>query len=558
VRPRSIGLTAAARLQRVLRSEQVQLASAPRISREVVVYALVTVLASTIWLWPHLLHFRQVPDRGDPIFSAWRLARFAHQLGTDPARLLDGNIFYPLPLTLTYSDATILQGILGTPLLWLGVEPLVVANALFFLAFPSCGLAFFYTSWRLTADPRAGLIAGVLGAWYPFHGEHYSHLELQWFMFVPIALLALLQLMARPTVRRGAAFGCAVAAQWLASMYIGVMLMTLLIPFGLVIWVAWRCRPSAPLVGSLVVASAVVVTVCAMTGLPYVKSRAIRGDRTLAALAPGSAVPLDYFDTHRRLASYQWHSRADNHPERELYPGTSPLILALAGVILAPGAVTLALTCSAVAAFEWSLGVNGVTYPWLYKLLLPYQGMRVPARFSVLLGSCLILLGGYGTHAWLRRLRPATATVVLVTIATLVLLDLRLTTTLVNYWPASPDMYEGVTPEMVLAEFPTGRDVDYMYFSTTHWAHLLGGYSGYIPSDPRLDSIRQLFPSREAFASLRARGATHITYNCAFERSTQRCAHTLEQLDRTSAVSLVTAARWNGAEVRLYRLTDGR
>jgi hypothetical protein len=545
-------------LQRALRAEQLQLASPPPISRGVILYALVTVLASTIWVWPHILHFRQVPDRGDPIFSAWRLARLAHQLGTDPAHLLDGNIFYPLPLTLTFSDATLLQGILGTPLLWLGVEPLVVANALFFLAFPGCGLAFFYAGWRLTGDPRAGLIAGLLGAWYPFHGEHYSHLELQWFMFVPIALMALLHLLARPTARRGVAFGSAVAAQWLASMYFGVMLMTLLIPFGLVIWVAWRCRPSAALVRSLGVGVALAVTVCAVTGLPYVKSRAVRGDRSLAALGPGSAVPSDYVDTHRRMASYQWHSRGDNHPERELYPGTSTLVLALTGVVLAPGAVTLALTCSAVAAFEWSLGVNGVTYVWLYKLLLPYQGMRVPARFSVLMGSCLILLGGYGAHALLRRLGPGTAKVVFVAMASVVLMDLRLTTTLVDYWPAVPDLYEGVSPQMVLAEFPAGHDVDYMYFSTTHWAHLLGGYSGYIPSDFELESSRQLFPSREAVASLRARGATHLTYNCAFERSKERCGYTLEQLDRITNVSLVTAGTWNGAVVRLYRLTDGR
>jgi hypothetical protein len=431
-----------------------------------------------------------------------------------------------------------------------------VANALFFLAFPGCGLAFFYAGWRLTGDPRAGLIAGALGAWYPFHGEHYSHLELQWFMFVPIALVSWLQLLARPTVRRGVTLGGAVAAQWLASMYFGVMLMTLLIPFGLVIWVAWCCRPSAPLIRSVIAAAALVVIVCAVTGVPYVKSRAVRGDRSLAALGPGSAVPSDYLDTHRRLASYQWHSRADNHPERELYPGTSTLVLALTGVVFAPGAVTLALACSAAAAFEWSLGVNGVTYVWLYKLLLPYQGMRVPARFSVLMGSCLVLLGGYGAHAVLRRLSPGRARIACLSMATLVLLDLRLTTSLVDYWAAVPEIYEGVSPRMVLAEFPAGREVDYMYFSTTHWARLLGGYSGYIPSDPALDRSRQLFPSREAIAALRAQGATHLTYNCAFERSKERCAYTLGELERIATVSLVTAGRWNEAEVRLYRLTD--
>jgi hypothetical protein len=554
VRHRSARLSGSGRGPEDPRLERIVIAR--RISKDVVLYAVLTIIVSTLWLWPHLLRFRQVPDRGDPVFSAWRLARFAHQLANDPAHLFDGNIFYPLPLTLTYSDATILQGILGAPFLWLGVEPLVVANALFFLAFPGCGLAFFYTVWRLTGDPRAGFVAGALGAWHPFHGEHYSHLELQWFMFVPLALLTLLQLIARPTVRRGIVLGGVVAAQWLASMYIGVMLMTLLIPFGLVMWGALRCRPSVPLVRSLVAASVLAFTTCALTGIPYLKTRAARGDRTFAALAPGSALPTDYLDTHRRMATYWWHSRAGNHPERELYPGTSSLILALTGVVLAPGAVTFALTCSAVAAFDWSLGVNGVTYGLLYELLLPYRGMRVPARFSVLLGSCLILLGGYGTHAVLRRLRPATAKAAFVTIATLVLLDLRLTTALVDYWPSTPEIYRAVTSGMVLAEFPAGREIDYMYFSISHWAPLLGGYSGYIPSDPALDSIRERFPADAALALVRTRGATHITYNCAFERSRERCANTLRQLEAASAVRLVSATTWNGAEVRLYRVTD--
>ena len=69
-------------------------ASVP-VSREIVLYAVATLAGSTIWLWPHFAHFSQVPDRGDPIFSAWRLARFAHQLATDPQHLFDGNIFYP-------------------------------------------------------------------------------------------------------------------------------------------------------------------------------------------------------------------------------------------------------------------------------------------------------------------------------------------------------------------------------------------------------------------------------------------------------------------------------
>jgi hypothetical protein len=203
--------------------------------RDVAVYAAITVLLSTLWILPHAAHLRQVPDRGDPIFSAWRLARFAHQLRHDPGRLFDGNIFHPRPWTLAYSDATLLEGAVGAPLIWAGVDPLLAANGLFLLAFPLCGLAFFHAGRRLTGDPRAGLMTGVLGAWYPFHAEHYSHLELQWFMFLPLAFVAAVDLLAAPSWRRGLQLGALIALQCLASLYLGLMLVMTLVPLGAVI-----------------------------------------------------------------------------------------------------------------------------------------------------------------------------------------------------------------------------------------------------------------------------------------------------------------------------------
>src|SRR3954452_9286379 len=176
-------------------------------SRAARLCAAAAVLGSLVWIVPHLLHPRFVPDAGDPLFSAWRIARIAHQLVHDPRHLFDGNIFYPLPLTLTLSDATFLQALLGAPFVLAGADPLVVANALTMIAFPLCGLAFFYAGWRITGDPYAGLVAGLLGAWYPFHAEHYSHLELHWVMFAPLAIYTGLRLLAEPRPATGARFG---------------------------------------------------------------------------------------------------------------------------------------------------------------------------------------------------------------------------------------------------------------------------------------------------------------------------------------------------------------
>src|SRR2546423_7744553 len=181
-------------------------------------YAVAAVAGSPLWLTPHLLHPRFVTAHGDPIFSAWRLGRFAEQLAHDPRHLFDGRIFYPAAETLTYSDATVLEGLVAAPFILGGADPLIVSNVLFLTTFPLGALAFFYTAWRLTLDARAALIAGILGALYPFHWEHYSHLELQFTCFIPLAIVTLLSWLAKPTVRRGATLALVVTAQWLACM----------------------------------------------------------------------------------------------------------------------------------------------------------------------------------------------------------------------------------------------------------------------------------------------------------------------------------------------------
>ena len=530
-----------------------RLSASRRIDRETVLYALAAILGSTVWLWPHIVNFRDVPDRGDPVFSAWRLARFAHQLMTDPRNLFDGNIFHPLPLTLTYSDPTVLQGVLAAPLLAGGVDPLVAANILFFAAFPACAVAFFFAVWQLTGDPKSACVSGLLGAWYPFHGEHYSHLELQWFMFVPVALVALIRLIANPTISRGAVLGGAVAAQWLASMYFGLMLVSVLVPCAAILAIGCRLRPSRRLVQSCAVAAAIALPAFLLTGLAYLGSRDARGERAIDEVVRGSAVPSDYLAPHRRMASYQWRSRIDNQPERELCPGFSPVILASLGLASGPGVSKVALAGSAALAFDWSLGFNGLTYNFLHTLA-PYRGIRVPARFAAVLGSILILLGAFGTRRLLvffrtERQRHAACAVV----ALSVLIDLRLTTPLVQYWSTVPAFYERLTPDMILAELPRSHDIDYMYFSTHHWARLIGGYSGFMPRDARLERSFEDFPSGDAVEEFRRRGATHLTYNCAFERSATRCQAHVEILRSSSSLELIAKEQWYGAEVMLFR-----
>jgi hypothetical protein len=535
-------------------AERERFAAPARATREVWRFAGATLLGSMIWVVPHLLDLRKVPDHGDPLFSAWRIARLAHQLVNDPRHLFDGNQFHPLPLTLTYSDATVMQGILGAPFILAGADALIVANALTVIAFPACGLAFFFAGWRLTGDPRAGLISGLLGAWYPFHAEHYSHLELHWVMFVPLAVVATLRMLAAPGWQTGLAFGAVVAAQWLSSMYVGVMLMTFLAPFMVLAAVAWRVRPTLRIAIALATAAAVVIPSLVGLGLPYLKSRQTRGDRPQHEILQFSAHPSDYFDTHIRQASYSWHSRAGNRPERELFPGTTTVVLAAAGTVPPLTGAAIAVLVSGAVVFDWSLGLRGLTYDELHERSVVHRGMRVPARFSVVVGAALALLGAFGARRLIRLGRsPAAQSGVCAALAALVLIDLRIDARLTPYYSTVPSIYGRVTSDMVLAELPREHEIDYMYFSTRHWARLLRGYSGFMPDQSELRAAVRAFPASDAVATFRRLGATHLTYNCRFEAPNRSCAAVIEQLDANPTLHLVAGGRWETGPIKLYQ-----
>jgi hypothetical protein len=198
--------------------------------------------------------------------------------------------------------------------------------------------------------------------------------------------------------------------------------------------------------------------------------------------------------------------------------------------------------------------LKGLTYDDLFKRSSVFRGMRVPARFSVIVGAALALLAGYGAQRILRLARtPAVRAFLCSAIALVVLFDLRMDPRLRAYRSTIPSIYSRVTPDMVLVELPVEHQVDYMYFSTRHWARLLGGYSGYPGYSVTLMDGWKAFPSAAALEHFRRAGATHLTYNCALEDRQNRCAVVFEFLEGSSALELVASERWERAEVRLYR-----
>jgi hypothetical protein len=264
---------------------------------------------------------------------------------------------------------------------------------------------------------------------------------------------------------------------------------------------------------------------------------------------------MDYGHPHARLVTYEWVSKRGHRGERELFPGTTTLALAGLGMVPPLTAGSIATIVAGALTFDWSLGFKGLTYDDIYKRSVAHQGMRVPARFSVVVGAALALLGAFGAARVLRLGRtPAARGGLCAALTLVVLFDLRMDPRLETYHSTIPSIYDRVTPDMILVEFPRYHDVEYMYFSTRHWARMLGGYSGFIPIDDTLEQGLRTFPSAESLDRLRRRGATHLTYNCGLEQRQNRCAAVFEFLEGSSGVELIAWGRWERAEVRLYRL----
>jgi hypothetical protein len=509
--------------------------------------------------WPQARHLDSVPDLGDPLFSIWRIAWVSHQIVSDPLRLFDGNMFHPERLTLTYSDSVIVPALMSAPLLWMGVHPVLAYNLLLLSGFVLSGVTMFLLVRALTGRIDAASIAGTIFAFYPYRYEHYPHLELIMTMWMPLTLWGLHRTMAAGRLRDGLATGLAFALQMLSSLYYGLFLAVYLVPLGGALWLA-RGRPRRPLL--MLAAGATLAGVLVSPVIhAYTANKAMVGDRGVGTVEFYSAVGSDYVKPHFRSLIYgRWSE--DGNPERQLFPRVMPVALAAAALWPPLSVARIAYTLGLVVAFDGSFGLNGGLYPLLYTYVGPYRGLRVPARFSILVGLTLAVLAGYGVARLLER-RPRHRLALTAVTLGLILIEAMPRMPLERVWPDPPPVYASIPaePAAVLAEFPMPTepvgyffDTRYLYFSTFHWHRLVNGSSGYAPkSYEELIERERDFPSDAAVEYLKRRGVDYVAVHGAFiERG--KFESLVDALEGRADVTLVVAAPWEGSESRLYRL----
>jgi hypothetical protein len=539
-----------------------QLQAVPGYWRRVLFASLGIAGALAILMFPVVRHPYSVPDYADPLFSIWRMAWVQHQLLTDPSHLFDANIFYPEPLTLTFSDPIILPALMQAPLTAIGVPPAVSYNVLFLIAIWASGVATYLLVERLTRSPWSGFIAGLIYACYPYRFEHISHLELQMTQWMPLGLLALHLFVSTGRPAYAFALAMAVVAQLYSSMYYAVFFVVFASAVGLGLVLTQR-PPIRRMVLPLAAAALAAAVVAAPLARAFVRAQPVKGDRDVDEIKFYSATFSDYM--RPQPFSVWWKDVLPKaEQERALFPGAAPLTLAAIGLVPPLGAIRMVYAAALLISLDASRGFNGVIYPHLHRWVPGVRGLRVSGRFSILVGLALAIHAGFGVRRLLACIRrPAGRRVLFLVLAAGVVVDAYSRfSVFVPVWAAPPAIYEHIKgkPGVVLAEVPVTDmpyvNTVYMYFSLWHWAPMVNGYSGFLPQwfyeqlFPRLGE----FPRGNSADVLREHGVTHVTVNCGLRYMNMNCEETADLMRISTDLRLIAETRWEGAPVRLYEL----
>ena len=477
--------------------------------------------ATLFMTWPQaLVMTTHAADHQDVFFNLWRLRWVAHALSTRPVDLFDANIFHPEEGVLAFSDAMLVQGLLAAPLLWAGVPPVLVHNLLLLGAIVTSAVGIFMLARHLTGSAPDALVAGVIFAFAPYRFEHYMHMELQWTMWIPWAFWALQRTIETGSIRFGLAMGLFVALQMASSVYYGLFLLMLISTVGFVQLLPLRGRALLRCSQALLLGGAFAIAASWVYSLPYSAAAARVGTRSPHDVETYSAQPRDY-----RVATptnLLYGSPGGGEPERRLFPGILPPLLAvLALLLIPPTTVALAYLMGLVVAFELSLGANGYLYPILYEHVGALRGLRAPARASVFFLLFLGVLAAQGTAALMRATRGSLRGALAAWACAVILLEYRVgPLPLVPYPNEAPPLYRllATLPPGIVIEFPAPKpdappylDPRYAYMSTFHWMPLLNGYSGFYPPSYLRRLVRLAdFPDEESVASLRRENVKYV------------------------------------------------
>ena len=515
--------------------------------RECVVLVLLCVM-TLVFLYPLSVNLSSmVPEPSDPLLNVWRMHWAKHAILSGPRsmhRLFDANIFYPYRMTLAFSEHCLAEMALALPFLLAANSHLVGMNLTVVASFTLTAYAMYLLISDWSRNRTAGLVAGFLFAFSPFRFGHIHHLELLATQWMPLTLLSLHWLLTDQTAARttgGPPKGRRPLAlvlfilffnlQALSSIHYTVHLAIACVLLAGIYGLTGRIRWHWNLLTGLSVFAAITIIINLPIWRVYLRFSEVMGaERTPGEVRVYSAAISDYLTTIPHNLLYGWtfgHWQSAGHQYQPLMPvGVVGLVLATVCVIWllcrsprarAGRAMGILLIAIASVGFILSLGTNEeafgpalapvlshiLPYGWLYEQVPIFKGMRVPARYGVLVVIGLAGLAGWGfavlqrgLAGWGNRAIAAIVPVILIALAVAEYWSVPLAGPQFPHGESVPAVYGWLgeaEDDAVVLELPQqgASEFVYEYFSTYHWRRLVNGGTGYTP--PIVRQMRQWF-----------------------------------------------------------------
>jgi hypothetical protein len=291
------------------------------------VYAALTVA----FTFPLVLNLttRLPYDLGDPLLTAavlWWNATATPFTDT----WWNGFGFFPAAGSTAFSADQLGASVISTPLQWLGAGPITAYNLLFLLAWPLSALAAHYCGLVLTGRTDAAFVAGLAYGFNPLRVAHVEHLELLMTFGMAAALAALHQYRATRRPVWAAAFGAALVVQALSSSYYALFFTVF---FGL--WIVWFVRPTEWRTALMpLAAGAIAVMLVSPIFLGYSRIHEAYGMQRQFQEVLAYSADLSSLVTASALSALWGWTSPLNGGERQLFPGLTLVLLALAGLFL--------------------------------------------------------------------------------------------------------------------------------------------------------------------------------------------------------------------------------
>lgn len=487
--------------------------------------------AAVVLTWPlarhltdHLVAHSNPAGTSDSPLNAWILTWALHALTHFPRRLFQGNIFYPAPDALAFSDTLLGNQLLFAPVYAATRNPVLGYNLTLLGAFVLNGLSLALLARSITGQVLPALVAGFVYAFVPVRFPHLFHLQLLSAWWAPLAFLALDAWLREPRTFRMVGAVLAVWCQFLSSAYLGIMLAMLLVPYAL--WRGWPDRNrllTVRVLRDLALAGLFGAILFLPVTIPYLRSQAQWGhERGLEDQLRYSAQPASFLaadETNRLYGNLTRSFRRQYAPwETALFIGLVPLGLAGLGLIprrwvrtpertdptVLPRGYLLVAGLGALLSLGPILiwGDEPAQWPLPYLALflwIPgFRGMRVPARFFLIALVPLAILAGVGTArllTWIRQRTQGGGIVAAGVVAALLAgttmesvhtpIRLQRVQALHEAEPVSAWLADaarsGAILEVPFSPSDPVPEALRMLRSTRHWAPMVNGYSGFRP-----------------------------------------------------------------------------